>query len=71
MTIPPDAQHGLTVRWIGPVYQEPAGEVREGDQGTFIDFDGPGSPDVVVTFPSVGAFVCPAEHVEPAASRGG
>ena len=38
--------------------------VWAGDVGTFIDFDGSDSDQVVVTFPAVGTFVFDAEAVE-------
>jgi hypothetical protein len=71
--IPDDAPHGMAIRWIGEPYSDELGEhgeihaeVRPGDLGTFIDFDGPpGDPEVVVTFPSTGAFVTPQGNVEP------
>ena len=77
--IPDDAPHGMAIRWIGETYSEELGEhgeihaeVRPGDLGTFIDFDGPpGYPEVVVTFPSTGAFVTPQGNVEPATHEDG
>jgi hypothetical protein len=70
IVIPIEAQHGMAIQWIGSPYEEPPwGAVHAGDVGTFIDFDGPaGHPEVVVTFPSVGAFVCSSDDVLPVGS---
>jgi hypothetical protein len=66
MPIPDDAHAGLAVRWVGDAYREESGEVTAGSLGTFLGFDGPpGDPEVVVTFPAVGAFVTPQANVEP------
>jgi hypothetical protein len=70
MAIPIDASAGQAVRWIGEPHQEMTGPettdwVHPGDEGTFITFDGPpGEPEVVVTFPAVGAFVCSSDDVD-------
>jgi hypothetical protein len=40
------------------------GVVRAGDIGTFLGFDGPGSNEAIVSFPTVGTFVYDAEGVE-------
>ncbi|MGH8824961.1 MAG: hypothetical protein ACRDVN_10840 [Jiangellaceae bacterium] len=70
MTFPADARPGMAVRWVGAEYRDPAGVVRLGDVGTFIDFDGPDrdTAEVVVTFPATGAFVAPREDVEVVAT---
>jgi hypothetical protein len=75
MAIPSDAKHGMAVRWIGKAFSEELGEhgeihaeVRPGDEGTVLGFDGPpGDPDVVVTFPEAFTFVTAQENVEPTA----
>ena len=75
MAIPIDTSNGAAVRWIGAPREEMIGPdstdwVRPGDVGQFIDFEGPrGDPNVVVTFPAVGALVCSADDVEPVENR--
>jgi hypothetical protein len=77
--IPDDAPHGMAIRWIGEPYSDDLGEhseihaeVRPGDLGTFIDFDGPlGEPRGRGHFPQQGAFVTPQGNVEPATRKDG
>ena len=70
-TFPADARHGMAIRWTGPTYREPTGEVQPGDIGKFIDFDGPpGHREVVVAFPGL-TFVCSSADVEVAAPQEG
>lgn len=65
MSIPPDTAPSTLIRWVGQPYVDTVGEVKPGDLGTFIDFDGPaGHPEAVVTFPDTGAFVCSTDQIE-------
>ncbi|PSL06821.1 hypothetical protein CLV30_102210 [Haloactinopolyspora alba] len=67
MTLPANIAHGTAVRWIGVPYTELSEDVLPGTIGVFLDFDGPGSSEAVVSFPGIGTFVCSTEDVEVAA----
>jgi hypothetical protein len=61
----------MAVRRIGKTFSEEMGEhgeihaeVRPGDEGTFLGFDGPPG-EVVVTFPEAFTFATAQENVEP------
>ena len=68
MSIARGTKYGTPIRWIGEPHSEkyPGGQlhVEPGDIGTFLDFDGPGSDEVVVTFPNLGTMVFPKDSVE-------
>ena len=59
---------GQRVRWIGPPYREGPDPyvVNPGDIGVYVTPDGATQADgLVVSFPHVGGFCCPMDHVEP------
>ena len=65
MSVSRGSSIGTPIRWAaGHDREEQDGVVRAGDVGSFIDFDGPDSREVVVSFSAVGAFVAPVEDVE-------
>ena len=68
MGLKKDTPFGTKIRWVAAPYSEESpqgvGVVRAGDIGTFLGFDGPGSNEAIVSFPTVGTFVSDAESVE-------
>lgn len=64
MPIPRSTSRGTAVRWIGEPYTELLEDVAPGTVGVFVDFDGPGSAEAIVSFPGIGTFVCSGDDIE-------